>query len=268
MLKKRLGARAATRPLCGAALILAASAASAAAQTLHVNDRWKDCAIVLAPSLTQDAWRRFVGEAALVVFFRPLASARPLGRGKFEVGAMTWNSRVDDSSGAWNDTFSHPDSMHWLYDGDALPIPALMVRAGITDRLDIGVSGTKNFNANYGMLGAHVQYGLLDDVEHPVAVAGRLSTVRLLGPEDASLAVYGVDLVASRRLSAFSPYVIASAYLARGHEHTSKVNLQGESVFGVQGTAGVAASVSRLRLGAELNLSRVTTYSFKIGFGT
>ena len=40
-------------------------------------------------------------------------------------------SRIDDEKDAWNDTFSHPDSTHYLTDGDALMIPGLMVRAGV-----------------------------------------------------------------------------------------------------------------------------------------
>ncbi len=40
------------------------------------------------------------------------------------------------------------------------------------------------------------------------------------------------------------------------------------SQFGVQGTIGVAAKVSVVRLGAEYNVGRVSGYSFKVAFGS
>ena len=105
-------------------LALAAFAPLASAQRLHTNDRWHECAIVLDPSLTQGAWRQFVDELGIVTYFRPLASAAPLGRGHFEVGLLNWGTRIDDADAAWNDTFSHPDDSHELVEGSTLPFPA------------------------------------------------------------------------------------------------------------------------------------------------
>jgi hypothetical protein len=249
------------------ALMLAASLSPAAAQTLHVNDRWDNCAIVIAPSLTQEAWHEFIQDVGLVIYFRPLTDAKPLGRGRFEVAVANWSTRVDDAKPAWNDTFSHPDSTHWLYDGDALPIPGLLVRAGVTSRMDAGLYVTKAPSSNYGMLGGQIQYNLVDDAARSLAAAGRVSAVRLLGPDDVSATVYGADLLVSREVGMFSPYAVVSGYLSRGHEHTSKVDLKSESVFGVQASAGVAVRVAGVRFGAEYNVARVTGYSFKIGYG-
>ena len=47
------------------------------AQVLHVNNRWDNCAMVIDPTLTQEAWHQFVKEVGLVAYFRPLAGARP-----------------------------------------------------------------------------------------------------------------------------------------------------------------------------------------------
>jgi hypothetical protein len=248
-------------------LMLAAPLSPAAAQTLHVNDRWDNCAIVIAPSLTQEAWHEFIQEVGVVIYFRPLTNAKPLGRGRVEVAAVNWSTRVDDAKPAWNDTFSHPDSTHWLYDGDALPIQGLLVRAGVTSRMDAGLYVTKAPSSNYGMLGGQIQYNLLDDAARSLAAAGRVSAVRLLGPDDVRATVYGADLLVSREVGRFSPYAVVSGYLSRGHEHTSKVDLKSESVFGVQASAGVAVRIAGVRLGAEYNVARVTGYSFKIGYG-
>lgn len=247
---------------------LVSGAAPLSGQVLHVNDRWKDCAFVIHPSLTQEAWRQFVGEIGVVSYFRPLASARPIGRRKIEVALLSWASRIDAADDAWNDTFSHPDSTHWLFEGDALMIPGLMLRAGVTDRVDVGAYITKNVNSNYGLVGGQVQYNLLDDRDRNLAAAGRVSVVRLFGPDDLTTSVYGVDVVVSRSMWRFSPYVGVSGSLSRGHEHSADVNLDSESVFGVQGTAGLAVDIAGIRLGAEFTTARVQGYSIKLGYGT
>jgi hypothetical protein len=248
-------------------LIVAVSTSPAAAQSLHVNNHWDDCAFVIAPSLTQAAFREFVSEVGVVMYFRPLSDAKPLGRRRVEFAVLNWSTRIDDSKAAWNDTFSHPDSTHWLIEGDALPIPGLMVRAGVTDRMDAGLYVTKNFNANYGIVGGQLQYNLLDDAARKLAASGRVTVARLVGPEDLTAMTYGADLLVSRDVGVFSPYALVSGYLSQGSEQTSKVDLKSENVFGVQGSAGVAVRIGGVRLGAEYNVARVTGYSFKIGYG-
>ena len=248
------------------ALSLGLVAPSLSAQVLHVNDRWEDCAMVIAPVLTQSAWHQFVEEAGLVTYFRPLTSAKPMGPGSFELAALNWGTRIDDADAAWNDTFSHPDATHWLFDGDALLIPGLMLRAGVTDRIDVGTYFTKAGGANYGFFGGQVQYNLLNDLERRLAVATRLNYVRLFGPEDLRFGSYGLDVLASTEWSRLSPYAGVSGYWSRGSETTSKVDLEDESVFGLRGTVGLAARVSALSLGAEFNFAKVPGYSLKVGF--
>jgi len=250
------------------ALTLSLFARALPAQVLHVNDQWSQCAMVIDPALTQDAWHQFVDEAALVSYFRPLASARPLGAGHFEVSVMSWGTRIDDADPAWNDTFSHPDPQHWLFDGDALRIPGMALRVGVSDRVDVGGYVTKAFGANYGILGGQVQYAFVNDKERGLAASARANALKLYGPADLDLNVYGLDLIASKDVSRFSPYAGVSGYLSHGRETTDKVALADETVPGLQGMVGLAARVWHLRLGAELNLASVLGYSFKVGYGT
>jgi hypothetical protein len=238
---------------------------------LHVNPRWKECSFQLDPSLTQAAWRQFTEEAGLVVYFRPLADARPLGKGHFEISALKWRTGIDDADAAWNDTFVHPDSTHYLFEGSGQEIPGLMFRAGVSDRTDIGVYFTKNPGANYGFVGGQLQYNLLQNARDWTA-STRVSVVSMYGPEDLTFAVYGVDLLASRKLdvarwAAVSPYAVVSTYLASAHEKTSAVALDDENVIGMQATVGAAVQLSKARLGVEYNVAKVSSLSFKVGFG-
>src|SRR5690349_1075094 len=188
------------------ALLLASCAPALSAQVLHTNDRWKNCSFVIDPALTQGAWREFVSEIGPVMYLRPLATARPLGKGRFEIAALGSATRIDQTKRAWNDTFSHPDADHPLTEGNALNIPGLMVRGGVTDRVDVAAYGTKSMNANYGIVGAQLQYNVLHDTTSRLAAAVRATGVRLVGPEDLSASVYGVDLVVSRTFGFVSPY--------------------------------------------------------------
>ncbi len=258
-----------------ATCILAAFPSVALAQdshdvTLHVSPRWSECSIQLDPSLTQDAWRQFTEEAGLVVYFRPLIDARPMGAGRRELSVHQWNTAIDDTEAAWNDTFVHPDSAHWLFEGSGLTFPGLTFRAGVTNRIDAGVYFAKNPNANYGFYGGQVQYGLTPNALADWAASARVSFVSLFGPEDLDFTVYGLDLLASReyvpsRWLIVSPYAGFSTYLSRTHEKSAAVDLRDESVGGARAMIGAVARVSALRIAAEYTTAKVNSRSLKVG---
>src|SRR5215207_2519060 len=143
--------------LAAIALVQTPAAAQSGRPRLHINPRWKECSFQLDPSVTQSAWHQFTEEAGLVAYFRPLSDARPMGKWKFEVSMLQWQTGIDDTDAAWNDTFVHPDSTHWLFEGSGLTFPGLMLRAGVTGSTDMGLYLTKNFRANYGFYGAQLQ---------------------------------------------------------------------------------------------------------------
>ena len=240
--------------------------------TLHLTNPWKECSFQLDAALTQSAWRQFTQEAALVVYFRPLSDARPMGKGKFEVSILQWQTNIDDHDAAWNDTFVHPDAEHWLFDGSGLKFPGLTVRAGVTNNTDVGVYWTKNPNANYGVAGMQLQRAFLGGETNGWAVSTRASFATLYGPEDVDLNVYGADLVASKamrlsRWATVSPYALVSTYLSHAHEKSAIVDLKDEQRFGAQATVGAAMLLSKARLSAEYNVAKVPSISMKIGFG-
>lgn len=240
---------------------------------LHINTRWTECSFQLDPSLTQDAWHQFTKEAGLVVYFRPLTDAKPMGVGNYEFSILQWNTAFNDADPAWNDTFVHPDSTHWLKETDRMGIPGLTLRTGITDNIDAGVYVTKSPGANYGFWGGQVQYNFINDTEKEWAASARVGFVSLYGPEDFDFTVSGVDFMASKEYAVYSdwitvaPYAGVSAYISRSHETTSKVNLHDENVAGVQGMVGAVAQISMARLSVEYNVAAISSLSFKIGIG-
>jgi hypothetical protein len=238
---------------------------------LHLNPKWSECSFQLDPTLTQEAWHEFTKEAGLVAYFRPLTDARPMGVKNFEISLLQWQTAFDDSKPAWNDTFVHPDSTHWLKEGSRLPFPGLTARVGITDKLDVGVYFTKNPNANYGFYGGQLQYNLINNVEKKWSASARINFISMYGPEDLKLNMTGLDVVASKDFPLFwkwasiSPYAGVSAYLSNSCETTEQVNLQNEHVMGAQAFVGTVLKLSAARIGVEYNLAKLNTISFKVG---
>ena len=238
---------------------------------LHVNPRWKECSFQLDPSLTQDAWHQVTAEVGMIVYFRPLTDAKPMGKWNFEVSVLQRQTKFDDTKPAWNDTFVHPDSLHWLKEGSRLPFPGLTGRVGITNKLDVGVYWTKSFGANYGFWGGQIQYNLVNDVEKKWAASARVSFTSMYGPEDLKLNIGGLDAIASKEFRVYSdwiflsPYVGVSTYLSSAHETTNKVDLKDERSVGGQGMVGAVLKLSKARLGVEYNFAKINTLSFKIG---
>lgn len=239
---------------------------------LHVNPRWRECSFQLDASLTQSAWAQFAREAGLVTYFRPLIDAKPMGRGKFEISAVQWQTNIDDHDAAWNDTFVHPDSAHWLFEGEGLKFPGLMARVGLTDRTDVGLYFTKNPGANYGFVGGQVQRNLVGGRESMWDASARVSFNTMYGPDDLDYSVIGLDFVASRQIpimgwAALSPYAGVSSYLGRAHEKSAVVDLEDEYQGGSQAMVGAVLKVSGARLAVEYSVASVNSLSLKIGFG-
>lgn len=260
----------------GTAVLLALGPSSGSAQhshhvELHVNPRWDECSFQLDPALTQGAWRQFTKEAGIVTHFRPLRGARPMGAGNFEISILQTTTGIDDRDPAWNDTFVHPDSTHWLFEGSGLPIPGLMARAGVTDRLDLGAYFTQNPSANYGFVGGQAQYNVLAERTAGVSVAARVSLVTMFGPEDLDFTTYGADVVASRDFRVHSnwlsvtPYAGVSGSLSRSHEKTAAVALEDESVAGVQAMLGAVVQIAAARVAFEYDVAAVRSHSIRIG---
>ncbi len=250
---------------------------------LHVLDRWDNCSIQLDPSLTQGAWQKFTREAGLIAYFRPLSSAKPLGAWKFEIIMTQGRAPIDDTDPAWNDTFVHPHSTHWIYaevsdePGEITPghsdsqhtlnLPLPLVRIGITDRIDVSGTFLMAPGANYGFGGVQLQYSILNDSEKNLAMAVRIGAMSIVGPEDLSLTAYSFDMVASRDIARFSVYGGLGTYLIRSHEKTSAVDLDDENLLGFQGMVGVNTTLfSHLRIGAEMSLSALTMPVIVIGY--
>jgi hypothetical protein len=251
------------------ALLVAAFASASYAQHnsgdiyWHIDPNVKDCSMVIDPSLTQGQWRTFVQQVGAIATFKSLASAEPLGTLNFNVAIDNGRTPVDQHDLAWINTFTHPNEDCPL--GDVLAFPTLRARMGVTNSVDIGAYWITSPKANYGMAGGEVKYQVLRESKQCPAFAVRGTATFLTGVPDFDLNVYGVDLLASKRIAMFSPYLGIRGSLAVGTEKTSKVSLTRENVFFAQGYAGVSCDLWLFSLAAEYNVSHVNTFAFAVG---
>lgn len=229
----------------------------------HIDPGVKSCSMIINPSLTQAQWKTFVTQVGAISSFKSLSSAEPLGKMNFFVGIDDSRTPVDQHNPAWINTFAHPDADCPL--GDAISYPALRARMGLSDNMDVGAYWTTSPGGNYSMAGGELKYAFMRESEKLPAAAVRGSVTILTGVSDFNLNIYSVELVASKRIAMFAPYVGVRESMAIGTETTSKVNLETERPLITQGYAGVACSLWMLNLVAEYNISTVNTLAVVIG---
>ncbi len=230
----------------------------------HIDPGVKSCSMVMDPSLTQVQWHTFTRQAGAMVTFKSLAPATTLGKMNFRVAIDYSSSPVDQHDPAWINTFTHPDADCPL--GDAIRIPTIRAAMGVSDNMDIGGFWTTAPGANYGVVGGELKYAFLQESQRRPAAAVRASVSILTGVPDFNMNIYSVDLMTSKKLARFAPYVGFRQSLVIGTETTSKVDLDQERLSITQGYAGVAYSIWKLNLAAEYDVSIVNTFALVIGF--
>lgn len=236
------------------------------AVTLHVNDTWSQCAIVLDPSLTQSEFHDFVNEVAPMLYFRPMAGAKPLGKFNFEISFELWKTGpIQDHAGKWNNTFSHPDADHWLTaDDHTLSFAVPRVRMGMTDAIDAEIFYAPS-GANYSFLGLAMKYAVLNDAETGWGFAVRPSYSVLRGVDDMSYDSVAVDALASKDVGLFRPYAGAALLYGRAAETTSKVNLSNETATALEWIVGSEFNWKHLGMALEADIGTINMYSVKLG---
>lgn len=230
----------------------------------RIDPSVKSCSMIIDPSLTQVQWKTFVKQVGAITSFKSLASAEPLGAMKFSVGLDRSSSPVNQHDPAWINTFVHPDADCPL--GDAISLPALRARMGVSDNMDIGAYWTAAPNANYGIVGGEIKYRVSQESEQFPSIAVRGSVIILTGVSDFDFNLYSLEGMASKNIAMFAPYVGVRGNLAIGTETTPKVNLDKESVLIPQAYAGLSYSVWMINLAAEYNVADVNTFAMLLAF--
>ena len=237
------------------------------AVVLHTNTVWDDCAIVLDPSLTPGEWRTFSRDLASIIYFKPTTGAKPLGKGRFDVGVeQVATAPLNDYHGSWNNTFSHPSADHWLTDDShRLYFPVITGRYGVAENLDVGLLFTRNWNANYGWVGFDVKYVFHQDRSRGLFYAARWSTVALTGVQDMDYYQGAADFLVSKDWGWFTPYAGVAGTYSVAREETAKVDLNQQRTAAIEAILGTQFHWRHLSMSAEADIARINMYTLKVG---
>lgn len=222
---------------------------------LHENSLIESCDFDISSDLTQADWKRANKEIGNLLFLNPLASAKPLGKFKWDLTLEMSSSTFDENSGAWNNTFSHPDSTHYLSDNDRVSVPGFRFRMGVTDKLDVGVyyAPSQPFGANYGFLGFEGKYSFINDTIRNWSSSVRLSYVQDFPVEDFDMSVTGLDVSVSKTFfNILTPYAGVATNWNYSREKTDEVDLKNESHIAVRGIIGAELRWKFVNLGYEV----------------
>ena len=169
----------------------------------HINPSVRTCSMVIDRSLTQDQWHSFTRQVGALSSFKPLASAKTLGRTNLYVAIDYASTPVNQHDPAWINTFVHPDANCPL--GDAIAVPTVRARLGVSDHMDVGGFWTTAPGANYGLLGGEVKYAFLPESKGSPAAAIRASVTTLTGVPDFNMNIFSIDALASKEVANLAP---------------------------------------------------------------
>lgn len=210
-----------------------------------------------------DTFQDLVKEAGAMVAYRSVAPAEPGGLTGFDIGVEA--SFVEVDSNVWDQVFESQDTPGYV------AMPKVHLRKGLPFGIDLGASYAMVPDSNIEVLGGEIQYAIMDGstVLPALALRGHYST--LLGVDDLDLEVYGGDLVLSKGILMFTPYIGAGVMQTKG-EYTGNIDTlktelkdQDETTQRVFGGVQIALALLRITLDAEY--SEVPVYSAKVSLG-
>ena len=233
---------------------------------LHVDPTTEDCEVRFAPGLTQASYHRFVREFGSASAFKQMGAPHVLGTKGASFGVEYMAFSVDEASDAWNDTFTHPDSTHWL--GSDKRFPKLKLRVGVGGNTDVGAYYTMNPMSNYGWIGVDAKHALVRQRhDMPVTVAVRGAYTMTLFVDDMDMHALSADVSVGRTFRyRITPYlgVGTDAMLAR--ETSPVVDLDTEYVTVAHAFAGVEVALWHLIIGAEGQYSTIPSAQAQVAW--
>lgn len=231
---------------------------------LHLGSEYGSCYFDLHPELTAQQFRRFAAEGGQLSQFRTLSSAEVLGQWNFDVAFAMIHSYIDDGNGAWNNTMSHPEDDHYL--GDQITIPWFMLRLGVTDSIDVELSGTVDPRANYGFLGIGSKIALLQQkAGAPVSLSIRPSVSSLIGPTETGLVSLSTEFLVSRSFFHLAPFAGVGARGTLAIDNSADTDVGNQGALRPVFLAGLDYNWKALSLGAQVDYSTVLTLGARLG---
>ncbi len=183
--------------------------------------------------------------------YKGVTPATPLGALGFDVGVEVTDTKLESS-----EAFARAGAGSRSH----LVIPKLHVYKGLFGGLDVGafIAGSPEVGAT--VFGADLRYAILDDGLATPALGLRLSGTKASGLGDMSLATIALDVMASKKFTALTPYVGAGSVRvlsSAGGTLLDEVRFNKGRVFGGVNVnlIGVNLALEAEKMGANTSLS-------------
>ncbi len=195
----------------------------------------------------------------LLISYKPLAPAEPLGILGFDVGAEVTAVKVDQNASFLTKAISDQNPPNYFV------FPKLHAQKGLPFGVDVGVAYAKVQGSNIGLIGGEVKWAVLKGTVATPAIAIRGSYTSLFGVDSMDVSTYGIDVSASKGFAFLTPYVgVGQVWIQ------SKANVPGlipplsdENLSKTKGFGGVKLTFLLLSLVAEAEISEVPSYTFR-----
>ena len=202
----------------------------------------------LHSDMTKAEFEALTTELGSVLRFRQLGDTTPLGRGNVDISALFGNRPVTERLGRFTS------------------FPRVVARFGTTDRVDLGVWGGFEPDADYGMAGFETKIMVMSQgPRRPVSVSIRPSVTSLIGPASLWAGNASIDLAVSRSFGAFSPYAGVATSGSAAMERSKDLDLDPVAVDESLSYAGVSYRWRALVASAEVEKGNRVSYAFRIG---
>jgi hypothetical protein len=207
-------------------------------------------------ALTQGEFAGLARDLGAAFSYKGVTPATPLGPIGFDVGVEVTDTRLQNSSAfqrAGAGGHSH------------LVIPKLHVYKGLFGGLDIGafIAGAPEVGAT--LFGADIRYAILDDGLATPAVAIRASGTKAGGLGDLGMNTAALDLMASKKFTALTPYI--GAGVVRVRASAGGTGLQDERFNKSRVFGGLNVNLIGVNVAFEAEkMGDNTSLSAKLGF--
>lgn len=210
---------------------------------------------------TNEQFGDIVREAGIAAVYRGIAPAEPLGLLGFDIGVEA--SFVDIDTSTWEPAIDSGDSDP----PSVLPVPRIHARKGLPFNIDVGASYATAPDSNIEIIGAELQWALLEGTVATPAVALRGHYSTLEGVDDLDLETYGADALISKGFTLLTPYagigVFESEGAYTGDDPFLQATLDDQTKTETRYFGGMQISLALLAITLEAEYSDIPVYSAK-----
>jgi len=210
-----------------------------------------------ARQLAQQEFKDLSETIGLLISYKPLAPAAPLGILGFDLGVEVTAVDVDQKASYLTKAISDASPPSYFV------FPKLHAQKGLPFGIDVGVVYAKVQGSNIGLIGGELKWAILKGSVATPALALRGSYTTLLGVSSLDVSTYGVDASISKGFAFLTPYIGVGQVWIQSQANVPGLTLSDENLSRTKGFAGLKVKLLLLSLVGEAEISKVPSYTLR-----